>query len=73
MRTSPLSQFREVLYQNLDNRADAILELLDALSSNRDARSVVELSLSPHFRRGYASVYAAIRDFKLEGMCLDSC
>jgi len=27
----------------------------------------VELSLSPHFRREYASVYAAIRDFNLEG------
>ena len=66
MKTDLLSQFREILYQNLDNRADAIFELLDALSSNQDARSPVELSLSPLFRRRYPSVYAAIGDFHLE-------
>jgi len=65
METDLLSQFQEILYQNLDNRADAIFELLDALSSNRDAKSPVELSLSPHFRREYPSVYSAIQGFNL--------
>jgi len=65
METDILTQFRETLYQNLNNRADAILELLDALSSNQVAKSPVELSLSALFRREYPSVYSAIRDFKL--------
>ena len=36
------------------------MELLDALAGNQQARSVVELSLAPDFRRTYSSVYAAI-------------
>jgi len=41
------------------------MDLIDALSSNTNARSVVELSLHPLFRRGHASVYAVISTFKL--------
>jgi len=41
-----LKQFREQVYQNFNKRADAIMDLLDALSSNSQARSVVELSLN---------------------------
>jgi hypothetical protein len=51
------------LYQNLDKRADTIMDLLDALSGNRDARSVVELSEHSLFRRGYANIYYGIRSF----------
>ena len=36
------------------------MELLDALAGNQQARSVVELSLAPDFRRTYSSVYAAV-------------
>jgi hypothetical protein len=39
------------------------MDLLDALASNTAARSVVELSLSPAFRRGHASVFDAIDAF----------
>lgn len=60
-----LCRFREILYQNLDKRADAILNFVDALSSNTGATSVVELSLNPLFTRSYSSVYAAQRDFAL--------
>jgi hypothetical protein len=55
-----LKQFRQDLYGAFDHRADALMELLDALSSTPGARSVAELSLSPFFRRGYGSVYDAI-------------
>ena len=55
-----LKQFRRELHDAFDHRADALMELLDALSSTPDARSVAELSLSPFFRRGYGSVYDAI-------------
>ena len=53
-------QFRLAVYHSFDRRADATMELLDALAGNRQARSVVELSLAPDFRRTYSSVYAAI-------------
>ena len=57
---SQLKQFRQELYGAFDHRADALMELLDALSSTPHARSVAELSLSPFFHRGYGSTYDAI-------------
>ena len=60
-----LCRFREILYQNLDKRADATLNLIDALSGNTAAASVAELSLSPQFERGHSSVYAAVKEFAL--------
>jgi len=57
---SQLKQFRQELYEAFDLRADALMELIDALSSTPNARSVVELSLSPFFRREYSSVHDAI-------------
>jgi hypothetical protein len=60
---SQLKQFRQELYEMLDLRRDALMELIDALSSTTNARSVVELSLSPIFRREYSSVYDAIAHF----------
>lgn len=58
-----LEQFRLRVYQSFDKRADATMELIDALSSNTTARSVVELSLSPYFHRHYSSVNDAIDNF----------
>jgi hypothetical protein len=58
-----LQGFRQNLYNFLPHRADAVMELIDALSSNTRARSVVELSLRPLFRREYSSVYDAIERF----------
>ena len=63
MNTNPitqLEQFRQEVYHTFDHRADAATELLDALTGNITARSVVELSLAPSFRRTYSSVYVAI-------------
>jgi hypothetical protein len=58
-----LQEFRQNLYKYFSHRADAIIELIDALASNTNARSVVELSLSSLFRREYSSVYDAIAHF----------
>jgi hypothetical protein len=58
-----MQQFRQDLYNFLPQRADALLDLVDALASNSNARSVVELSLSPLFRRAYSSVHDAIDNF----------
>ena len=55
-----LKQFREQLYQSFEECADGLMELVDALCSQTNARSVVELSLEPAFRRSYNSVYQAI-------------
>ena len=38
-----LEQFREDVYEAFPKRRDTLMDLLDALSSNTTARSVVEL------------------------------
>lgn len=64
MRTSnKLTQFRDRLYSTLPGRGDAVMDLIDAMSSNLTARSVVELSLNPAFRRQWPSVPRTIDRF----------
>jgi hypothetical protein len=56
-----LIDFRQDLYDHgLVGYRDAQFELLDALLSNRRVHSFAELTLSPLFRRGWSSGYAAI-------------
>jgi hypothetical protein len=55
-----LKQFREQLYQSFEQCADGLMELVDALCNQTNARSVVELSLESAFRRTHNSVYRAI-------------
>jgi hypothetical protein len=57
---SILEQFRNDVYTWFSQRADALMDLLDALSSNTTARSAVELSENPLFRRQYSSVHDGI-------------
>jgi hypothetical protein len=63
-QATQLKQFRRQVYQNLNQRADAIMDLLDALSSNTQARSVVELSLEACFRRKHTSVFKTITAYQ---------
>lgn len=58
--TQQLAQFRDRLYHNLNNRADTLMELVDAMCSNGTARSVVEYTLTACFRRTYTALYKAI-------------
>jgi DDE superfamily endonuclease len=51
-----LKEFREKFYQILSHRRDATVELIDSLSSNTTAKSIVELSLNPLHRRNYCSI-----------------
>lgn len=66
MTTKPcfpeLTQFRQELYQNFNNRADTLMELVDAICSNPHARSVVEYSLTPCFRRSYSTIFKALAE-----------
>ena len=56
------TRFRQDLYDCFDARQDTVMDLLDALSSNNSARSTVELSLNPLFRRDYSALYKAIEE-----------
>ena len=57
-----LKQFRYEVYQNFNNckRTDTLMDLVDALSSNTTAQTVVELTLNPHFRRHYSALNKAV-------------
>jgi hypothetical protein len=55
-----LRQFRQQLYEGFAARPDALLDLVDALAGNTTARSPVELSLNPAFRRHYSGITDAI-------------
>lgn len=59
-----LKQFRQEVYQNFNKRADTLMDLLDALSSNTSAQTVVELSLNPAFRRDYSALFTALDEWK---------
>jgi hypothetical protein len=61
--TRDLTQFRTRLYRILPGRGDVLLDLLDALSGNQGAKSAVQLSQSPAFRRTWSSVSASISRF----------
>ena len=62
--TNDLEQFRLELYQNFNNRADTLMELVDAICSNPDAQSVVEYSLTPCFRRSYSTIFKGINEME---------
>ena len=55
--------WRSQLYNFLVSRRETVMELIDSLSSNQQADSVVELSLNPLFQRNYNSLYKGIREF----------
>ena len=54
-------EFREKLYQSFNYRRDTVMDLVDALAANTTARSPVELSLSPLFKREYSALYKGIQ------------
>jgi DDE superfamily endonuclease len=62
--TTELEQFRQRLYQSFNNRADTLMELVDALCSTPAAQSAAELSLAAAFRRSYSTLYKAIDAFE---------
>jgi hypothetical protein len=68
--TSPIQEqlnrlidFRQAVHRSfLLRQRDAQFELVDALLLQRGISSFAELSLSPVFRRGWPSAYAAVED-----------
>lgn len=61
-----LSAFRRGVYTCFARRADALFELADALLTTASAPSLPHLSLAPHHRRGWGSVYAALAEGRLD-------
>ncbi|HEX9595981.1 MAG TPA: transposase [Anaerolineales bacterium] len=61
-----IDRFRREVYQSFEQRADAGMELIDALSSALTVESPVAQSESPLFRRRFSSVY----DFLKQGRIL---
>ncbi len=59
-----LKNFRDKIYQFFPSRRDAAMELVDSLSSNTSAKSVVELSLNPLHRRNYCSITRVLGEYR---------
>jgi hypothetical protein len=55
-----LKQVRQQIYDCFERGADALFNLCDALLSETQARSLVELSQSPFFERQWPSLYQAL-------------
>jgi len=55
--------FRQVIYKLFNKRRDAKINLVDALSSNTKAKTVVELSENNLFERKHSSITPAINEF----------
>jgi hypothetical protein len=58
-------QFRREVYQSFEQRADAGMDLVDALTSAPTVRSPVELSESVLFRRRFSSVYDFLKSGRI--------
>jgi hypothetical protein len=58
-----LKKFRDRIYRFFPLRRDAAMDLVDALSSNKTAGSVVELSLSALHRRNYCSITRVLDEY----------
>ena len=70
LHTTNLTQFRDIVYQNFTNRADSLMDLLDAMCSKPDANSVVEYSLAPVYRRSYSTIFKAIDELEVAPLWL---
>jgi hypothetical protein len=58
-----LINFRKMIHELIPSYRDATLDLIDALSTNKNAQSVTQLSDNPFFRRKYNSLTKVIHYF----------
>ncbi len=65
-----LSAYRPALYACFTRARDALFDLCDALATYPGARSFVELSQAPCFRRRWPSVYEALEDGRIDRAAL---
>lgn len=60
-----INRFREEVYQSINIRGDAALDLIDSLSSADQVESPVAVSESPLFRRRFSMVYDLLENGQL--------
>ncbi len=65
-----LRHFRQSLYECFGRRADALFELTDAILTAGVVPSPAHLSLQPSHRRGWGSLYAALRQGRIDAEAL---
>jgi hypothetical protein len=70
MDSDTLTDFRYTLYTCFGQAGDALMNIVDALSTETSARSLVERSLSPFFSRQWPSLYEAFQDAKIDRTAL---
>ncbi len=58
-----LTVFRKMIHELIPSYRDATLDLIDALSTNKNAQSITQLSDNPFFRRKYHSLTKVIHYF----------
>jgi hypothetical protein len=67
MNLTTLQQYREEVYGCFDRAGDSLFNTVDALITESQAKSFVELSLSPFFERKWPSLYEAFEDGRIDG------
>ena len=65
MNFNTYKEFRQALYECFGQYRDALFNLADALLTETQVHSVIELTLSPLFERKWSSLYAALHLGKL--------
>ncbi len=65
-----IQQFRNAVYQALTQRADAPLDLIDALTTAGHVESPVALSEQPLFRPAFSSVYDVLDEAEFDAEAL---
>ena len=66
IKTMPIQQFRQTVYQSLLKRADAFFDLLDALTVAGHVTSPVALSEETPFRRKFSSIFDALLQAEID-------
>lgn len=61
-----IQQFRKSVYQSIEKRADAMMDLIDAMSAARHIESPVALSEEVPYRRKFSSVYDTLEQGELD-------
>ncbi|NWJ45235.1 MAG: transposase [Chloroflexi bacterium] len=61
MNLNTLKEFRHEIYDCFEYASDALFNLADALMTESQAQSVLELTLSPNFERKWPSLYEALQ------------
>jgi len=65
-----IQQFRNQIFQTLGKGRNAFMDLMDAVLTSRSVSSLAEFSLSPLFRRQYASVYKVLQNGSVPRLAL---